>query len=37
VPSWHDWSIHADEESVLFSASDEAVQRKLGLWRERRA
>lgn len=36
VPSWHDLVIHADEESVLFSASDEAAQRKLGLWRERR-
>jgi len=36
VPSWHDLTIHADDESVLFSASDEAVQRKLGLWRERR-
>jgi gentisate 1,2-dioxygenase len=37
VPSWHDLTIHADEETVLFSASDEAVQRKLGVWRERRA
>jgi gentisate 1,2-dioxygenase len=36
VPSWQDLAIHADEESVLFSASDEAAQRKLGLWRERR-
>jgi gentisate 1,2-dioxygenase len=36
VPSWHSSVIHADEESVLFSASDEAVQRKFGLWRERR-
>jgi gentisate 1,2-dioxygenase len=36
VPSWHDSVICADEESVLFSASDEAVQRRLGLWRERR-
>jgi gentisate 1,2-dioxygenase len=36
VPSWQPLAIHAEEESVLFSASDEAVQRKLGLWRERR-
>jgi gentisate 1,2-dioxygenase len=37
VPSWHDSVIQADEESVLFGASDEAVQRKLNLWRERRS
>jgi gentisate 1,2-dioxygenase len=36
VPSWQELTIHADDESVLFSASDEAVQRKFGLWRERR-
>jgi gentisate 1,2-dioxygenase len=36
VPSWQPVSITADEESVLFSASDEAVHRKLGLWREQR-
>jgi gentisate 1,2-dioxygenase len=37
VPSWHHVSIGADEESVLFSASDEAVHRKLGVWREQRS
>jgi len=36
VPSWRSLTLRADEESVLFSASDEAVQRKLGVWREMR-
>lgn len=36
VPSWQPLSIVADEESIVFSASDEAVQRKLGLWREQK-
>ncbi|HEY8519365.1 MAG TPA: cupin domain-containing protein [Gammaproteobacteria bacterium] len=36
VPSWQPACLETDEETVLFSASDEAVQRKLGLWRERR-
>ena len=36
VPSWQPWSIAAEDESVIFSASDEAAQRKLGLWREHR-
>jgi gentisate 1,2-dioxygenase len=36
VPSWQPLTIAADEECVLFCASDEAVHRKLGLWRERR-
>lgn len=36
VPSWRHVSIAADEETVLFSASDEAVHRKLGVWREQR-
>ncbi len=36
VPSWQPMTVHAAEESVLFSASDEAVQRKLGVWREQR-
>lgn len=36
VPSWQPLAVAADEESVIFSASDEAVQRKLGLWRELR-
>lgn len=37
VPSWQHVSVSAVEESVLFSASDEAVHRKLGVWREQRA
>jgi gentisate 1,2-dioxygenase len=36
VPSWQPLVLHADEESVLFGASDEAAQRALGVWRERR-
>jgi gentisate 1,2-dioxygenase len=36
APSWQPVSIEATEESVLFSASDEAVHRKLGVWREQR-
>jgi gentisate 1,2-dioxygenase len=36
VPSWQPVSIAATEESVLFCASDEAVHRKLGVWREQR-
>jgi len=36
VPSWQHVSVAADEETVLFSASDEAVHRKLGVWREQR-
>ena len=36
VPSWQPVSIVADEESVLFNASDEAVHRKLGVWRDER-
>jgi gentisate 1,2-dioxygenase len=36
VPSWQPLTIAADEECVLFCASDEAVHRKLGVFRERR-
>jgi gentisate 1,2-dioxygenase len=36
VPSWQPVSIAAGDESVLFYASDEAVHRKLGVWREQR-
>ena len=36
VPSWQPISIAATEESVLFCASDEAVHRTLGVWREQR-
>lgn len=36
IPSWVSASHHPAEESVLFGASDRAVQEKLGLWRELR-
>lgn len=36
VPCWFPYSIAAEEESVLFSASDRGTQVKLGLWREQR-
>jgi len=36
VPSWQFMRIVADDETVLFCASDEAVHKKLGLWREQR-
>jgi len=34
VPSWQKVSHEASEEAVLFSASDRAAQKALGLWRE---
>lgn len=34
VPSWQKVSHEAHEDAVLFSASDRAVQKALGLWRE---
>ena len=34
VPSWCPISHHADQDSVLFSFSDRAAQKTLGLWRE---
>jgi gentisate 1,2-dioxygenase len=34
VPSWQKVSHEAREEAVLFSASDRAMQKALGLWRE---
>ena len=37
VPSWRPRRHEAEEESVLFSFSDRAVQESLGLWREERA
>jgi len=37
VPCWCPHRHVADEESVLFSASDRVVQQKLGLWREERS
>lgn len=36
VPSWQPIEIRAADESVVFGASDEAAQRKLGLWRDDR-
>ncbi len=36
VPSWTRHRHVAEEEAVLFSFSDRAVQSKLGLWREQR-
>jgi len=37
VPSWQPLSLTASEDAILFTASNEAVQRKLGYWRERPA
>jgi gentisate 1,2-dioxygenase len=34
VPSWQPVSHEAGEDAVLFSASDRAAQKALGLWRE---
>lgn len=36
VPSWHELVIEADEDSVLFSYSDQIVQEKLDFFRELR-
>jgi gentisate 1,2-dioxygenase len=36
VPSWAWHSVEADEELVVFSFSDEVLQRHLGFWREER-
>ena len=36
VPSWRPRRHEVDEEAVLFSFSDRAVQESLGLWREER-
>jgi gentisate 1,2-dioxygenase len=36
LPCWQPYRIEAETESVLFSASDRAVQQKLGVWREQR-
>jgi gentisate 1,2-dioxygenase len=36
LPSWQPFVLEAAEESVLFSASDAAMQQKLGIWREHR-
>jgi len=36
VPAWTPLSLAAEEDLVLFSFSDQVVQRQLGLWREPR-
>jgi gentisate 1,2-dioxygenase len=36
IPCWTPHAFIADEESIIFSATDRAIQTKLGLWRERR-
>jgi len=36
VPCWQRYAIEAQTESVIFSASDRTVQKKLGVWREQR-
>jgi len=36
VPCWQPHQLTADEETVLFSASDRATQMRLGVWREHR-
>jgi len=36
VPSWQPLVLEAESDLVLFSASDEAVQRTLNVWREQR-
>lgn len=37
VPTWHAHQIEAQEDSVIFSYSDQVVQEKLDLFRELRA
>ena len=34
IPSWHAYAFATDEECVLFSFSDRAAQKALGIWRE---
>ncbi len=36
IPSWQEFRIAADTESRIFSASDQAAQVRLGIWREQR-
>lgn len=36
VPSWHWHSVAADDDLIVFSFSDEVLQRHLGFWREER-
>jgi gentisate 1,2-dioxygenase len=37
IPAWTAWSVHAQEDTVLFSYSDRPVHEKLGLLREQRS
>ena len=37
IPGWTSWSVHAHEDTVLFSYSDRPVHEKLGLMREQRS
>lgn len=37
IPGWTSWSVHAHEDTVLFSYSDRPVHEKLGLLREQRS
>ena len=36
VPSWQPFRLSAKTESIIFSTSDQAIQTKLGFWREQR-
>ena len=36
VPSWVPYTHEVDEDAILFSFSDRAIQEQMGLWRERR-
>ncbi|MET0268631.1 MAG: gentisate 1,2-dioxygenase [Duganella sp.] len=36
VPPWHELTLTADSETVLFSFSDRPVQQALGMWREQK-
>jgi len=36
IPGWQFAQIEAGEDSILFYASDQAAQQKLGVWREQR-
>ncbi len=36
VPGWITYTLHADEDLVLFSYSDRVAQEKLGFFREQR-
>ena len=36
VPPWMSYRFEADEDSVIFSFSDQPIQKKLGIWREDR-